>query len=183
MTYRLGYHSEAAKNNSFEARIECVRVDPGKQSQQQKKSVPHNRTNHREDIFFCIVDVRARLIKGTLCSTKLLDMQPLVSKVEHKASTGTQAYTYAGTGPCKHGQMRAAIRHMISWQKRNLNLLFALCLFYLINKLMSTCTSMSMSTHVHGMTSRTRPIQTWLNETIDGYRLPRQFIFKFRPIH
>jgi len=137
-----------------------------------KGSPFHRRGQAIEKTWFCVVEVLAKLTRWWIC-----DLRSPTS--DSKASTGT----LAGTGPCKHGQTTVAIRNTIRWQKNNHNVLFALCLFYLINKLMSTCTSMSMSTHVHGMTSRTRPIQTWLNETIDGYRLPRQFIFKFRPIH
>src|SRR6218665_3992435 len=37
-----------AKKKSFEARVECVRKNPGKQSLRQRKPIPHRWTNHRE---------------------------------------------------------------------------------------------------------------------------------------
>src|SRR6218665_662805 len=37
-----------AKKKSFEARIECVRKNPGEQSLRQRKPIPHRRANHRE---------------------------------------------------------------------------------------------------------------------------------------
>src|SRR6218665_1632363 len=55
----LEHHSEApllssalapckAKENSFEVRVECVRVNPSAQSLYQRKSIPHGRANHLE---------------------------------------------------------------------------------------------------------------------------------------
>ena len=35
-----------AKNNGFQARVECVRVTHGKQSLRQRKSIPYGRANH-----------------------------------------------------------------------------------------------------------------------------------------
>src|SRR6218665_2859333 len=37
-----------AKKKSFETRVECVRKNPGDQSLQQRKPIPHRGTNHRE---------------------------------------------------------------------------------------------------------------------------------------
>src|SRR6218665_1659295 len=37
-----------ARKNSFEARVECVRMNPGEQSQCQWKPISHGRANHRE---------------------------------------------------------------------------------------------------------------------------------------
>ena len=36
------------KENSFEARVECVRVNPGEQSLRQRKSIVRGRANHQE---------------------------------------------------------------------------------------------------------------------------------------
>src|SRR6218665_1620221 len=35
-----------AKENSFEARVECVRVNSGEQSLRERKFIPHGRANH-----------------------------------------------------------------------------------------------------------------------------------------
>jgi len=37
-----------AKKKSFEARVECVRKNPGEQSLQQRKPIPHRGANHWE---------------------------------------------------------------------------------------------------------------------------------------
>src|SRR6218665_1776533 len=37
-----------AKKKSFEARVECVRKNPGEQSLRQRKPIPHRGANHRE---------------------------------------------------------------------------------------------------------------------------------------
>src|SRR6218665_1731331 len=37
-----------AKKKSFKTRVECVRKNPGEQSLQQRKPIPHRGANHRE---------------------------------------------------------------------------------------------------------------------------------------
>src|SRR6218665_2510674 len=37
-----------AKKKSFEARVECVRKNPGEQSSLQRKPIPHRGANHQE---------------------------------------------------------------------------------------------------------------------------------------
>src|SRR6218665_410857 len=37
-----------AKEKSFEARVKCVRKNPGEQSLRQRKPIPHRGANHRE---------------------------------------------------------------------------------------------------------------------------------------
>jgi len=37
-----------AKKNSFQARVECARMNPWEQSLRQRKSIPHGRSNHWE---------------------------------------------------------------------------------------------------------------------------------------
>ena len=42
-----------AKKKSFEARVECVRKNPGEQSLRQRKPIPHRGANHRECTCHC----------------------------------------------------------------------------------------------------------------------------------
>jgi len=55
-----------AKTNSFKARVECVRMNPGEQSLCQRKPIPHRGASHWEcTARVCLVEVRATGTKRT----------------------------------------------------------------------------------------------------------------------
>ena len=65
---------------SFEARVECVRKNPGKQSLRQRKPIPH-RGPTTENARAWVVEARAKGTKSNSCSVERSQLRPLVPGV------------------------------------------------------------------------------------------------------
>src|SRR6218665_3237299 len=74
-----------AKEKSFEARVKCVRKNPGEQSLRQRKPITH-RGPTTENARAC---VRARGTKSNPCSDERSELRPLVPGVGQQRSRMT----------------------------------------------------------------------------------------------
>src|SRR6218665_3044013 len=72
-----------AKKNGFQARVECVRMNPGEQLLCQRKSIPHGRANHRECMGLPCGSTGKR-DKEDPHSREQRELQPLVFRVGQK---------------------------------------------------------------------------------------------------
>ena len=66
-----------AKKNSFEARVECVRKNPGELSLRQRNPF-HTEGPTTENARAWVVEVRAKGTKSSPCSDDRSELQPLV---------------------------------------------------------------------------------------------------------
>src|SRR6218665_3596939 len=96
-----------AKDKSFEARVKCVRKNPGEQSL-RKESPFHTKGPTTENARAWVVDVRAKGTKSNLCSDERSKLRPLVPGVGQQGSRRS-----AGARPRIHLQTMAPIRNMI----------------------------------------------------------------------
>ena len=79
-----------AKEKSFEARVKCVRKNPGEQSLRQRKPF-HTERPTTENARAWVMEVRAKGTKSNLCSDERSELRPL-----HGSRVGTARISEVG---------------------------------------------------------------------------------------